>query len=184
MKTEVPTPGKGRKVRRIVSRVLLAVIAAFLIAGVVHFERVKNAYKQEIAEIRKTYDPLIQNAALTEETKKKRVDFYKRRLYIDSPVRYAYAAADFIRKITLIAPKEITFSEIRLQPADQAFTFSLTGRLNADNKTDVHMIFYWFRRYIMRFEEVFRLKPAKKKYETAAGHVELYFTLRGEVQPR
>ena len=195
MKKEPKLPGqqqseeefkkKAKRPRRfIVTGIFALVIAAVLTAGVFHFERIKNKYKQEIAKVEKTYVPLSKNAALTEDTKKKRTDFYKRRFYIDFPLQYSYAAANLIRKITLIAAREIQFSEIEIQSSTQTFTFLLTGYIRTDNKIKARTILLKFRQALSRFNEILHIESPTSKAGTAEKQVELYFTIHGEVEPQ
>ncbi|NIM84639.1 MAG: hypothetical protein GTO45_39135 [Candidatus Aminicenantes bacterium] len=195
MKKEPKLPGqrqseeeikkKARRPRRfIVTGIFAVLITAVLTAGAFHFERIKNKYKQEIAKVEKTYVPLSKNAAQTEDTKKKRVDFYKRRFYIDFPLQYSYAAANLIRKITLIAAEEIQFSEIEIQPGNQTVTFLLTGYVKTDNKIKARTILLKFRQTLSRFAEVLHIETPTSKAGTAEKQVELYFTIHGEVEPQ
>lgn len=170
--------------RFIVTGIFAVVIAAVLIAGAFHFERIKNRYKQEIAKVEKTYIPLSKNAALTEDTKKKRGDFYKRRFYIDFPLQYSYAAANFIREITLIAAREIQFSEIEIQPTIQTFTFLLTGYIRTDDKIKAQSMLLKFRQTLSRYYEILHIESSTSKPGTAQKQVELYFTIQGEVEPQ
>jgi hypothetical protein len=176
---------KAKRPRRfIVTGIFTVVIAAVLIAGAFHFERIKNRYKQEIAKVEKTYVPLSKNAALTKDTKKKRADFYKRRFYIDFPLQYSYAAANFIRKITLTAAREIQFSEIEIQPTTQTFNFLLTGYIKTDGKIQAQSILLKFRQAISQFDEVLHIESSTSKAGTAEKLVGLYFTINGEVEPQ
>jgi hypothetical protein len=170
--------------RFLVTGIFAVVIAAVLIAGAFHFEPIKNKYKQEIAKVEKTYVPLSKNAALTENTKKKRAEFYKRRFYIDFPLQYSYAAANFIRKITLIAAREIQFNEIEIQPGNQTFTFLLTGYVKTENKTKARTILSKFHQTLSRYYEILHIESSTSKPGTAQKQVELYFTIQGEVEPQ
>jgi hypothetical protein len=195
MKKEPKLPGQQqseeafkKKTKRpgrfIVTGIFAVIITAALTAGAFHFERIKNTYKQKIAKVEKTYVPLSKNAALTEDTKKKRADFYKRRFYIDFPLQYSYAAAKFIRETTLIAAREIQFSEIDIQPGNQTFTFLLTGYVKTDNITKARTVLLKFHQTLSRYYEILRIESSTSKPGTARKQVELYFTIHGEVEPQ
>jgi hypothetical protein len=183
-KEKLPVQDKtGRPGRFIVTGIFAVVIAAGLVAGALHFEGVKNSYKREIAGIQETYGPLSQKAALTEETRKKRTDFYKRRFYLDFPLQSSYAAANFIRKITLVAPGEIQFSEIEIRPAAQTFVFLLSGYIKTDNTIKAQTILFKFRQALSRFDDVLGMESAASEPGPAEKQGGLYFTIRGEIVP-
>ncbi|MGE5340738.1 MAG: hypothetical protein ACM3SY_04570 [Candidatus Omnitrophota bacterium] len=171
-----------------------AIIACILFGSVFYFENIKKSYVEDIAKIKKSYTPLDQNIRMIEETKKNRANYYKRRFYMDFPIQYAFAASDFVRKLSLIAASPIELSEIEINPgANQSFTFLLNGRIQGNDNVDTQNKFLEFYQAIKEFENVLRVDSSNVNVNPEANDgktpmnseikkkVELYFTINGEV---
>jgi hypothetical protein len=177
-----------------------AIIAMILIGSTFYFQNIKGSYEKKIENIRETYLSLSKNADVIEETKRLRADFYKRRHYLDFPLKYSYSAANFFRKLSLIAAEAIELIEIETNPVNQSLTFLLTGRVKADNNIEARSKFLEFYQALKQFEDILHIessqvnvKPGEKKPGTAKKRrpgkpgpgekqVELYFTINGEVE--
>ncbi len=166
-----------------------AIIAAILIGSTFYFQNIKGSYEKKMESIRETYLSLSKNAEVIEETKKLRADFYKRRHYLDFPLKYSYSAANFVRKLSLIDAAAIELSEIEIDPVDQGLTFSLRGQIKAVNKIDARLKFREFYQAVEQFEEIIHIessklkaRPGEKKPSLGKKPVEFYFTINGEVE--
>jgi hypothetical protein len=177
-----------------------AIIVAILSGSTFYFQNIKGSYEKDIENIQKTYRSLSKNAAVIEETKAQRVDFYKRRHYIDYPLKYSYTAASLLQRLSEIAPAEVELIEMEMNPAPQSVTFLLTGRIRAGNNIDAQSSFLAFYQELKLFEDILHIEssnvnvnpgeaepgrsPRKTGDETGTGEgqVELYFTINGEVE--
>ena len=177
-----------------------AVIAVILIGSTIHFQNIKGSYEKDIRDLSQTYLSMNKNAGIMEETRQKRADFYKRRYYIDYPLKYSYTAANFVRRLTLIPTEGIDLTEIEINPASQSLTFLLHGKIKADNTIVAQSKFLDFYRELKQFEDIIRIEssnvnvnpgenrpgmPGKRKSADAEAeekHVELYFTINGEIE--
>ena len=169
--------------------IFAAIIAAILIVSTFYFQNIKSSYEKKIENIRETYLSLSKNADVIEETKRLRADFYKHRHYLDFPLKYSYSAANFVRKLSLIAAEAIELIEIEINPVNQGLTFSLRGQIKADNNIEARSKFLEFYQALKQFEDILHIesskvnvKPGKKKPGTGEKQVELYFTINGEVE--
>jgi hypothetical protein len=180
--------------------IFAAIIAAILIGSFFYFQNIKGSYEKKIENLRETYLSLSKNADVIEETKRLRADFYKRRHYLDFLLKYSYSAANFLRKLSLIATEEIELLEIEINPLNQSLIFLLTGRIKADNHIEARSRFLEFYQAMKRFEDILHIesskmnvKPGDKKPDRAKKRspgkpgpgekqAGLYFTISGEVE--
>jgi hypothetical protein len=166
-----------------------AIIATILIGSTFYFQNIKGSYEKKIGNIRETYLSLSKNADAIEETNRLRADFYKHRHYLDFPLKYSYFAANFIRKLSLIAAEAIELIEIEINPVNQGLTFSLRGRVKADNNIAARSRFNKFYQAMKQFEDILhiesskvKVQPGKNKPVPGEKQVGLYFTINGEVE--
>ncbi len=166
-----------------------AIIAAILIGSTFYFQNIKGSYEKKMESIRETYLSLSKNADVIKETKKLRADFYKRRHYLDFPLKYSYSAANFVRKLSLIDAAAIELSEIEIDPVDQGLTFSLRGQIKAVNIIEARSKFREFYQAVEQFEEIIHIessklkaRPGEKKPGPGKKPVEFYFTINGEAE--
>jgi len=141
------------------------------------------------------------NAAIIDNTKRERVNFYKRRYFIDFPGQYSFSAANFVRTLGLISPPHIELKELEITPGSQTFHFVLTGRIKAENNTDAQVKFLEFFQSLKEFEEILRVDSSNvnvnagdekdlnisqdtKHPEKALQKAQLFFTFNGEVEIR
>jgi hypothetical protein len=184
--------GKTRRPRRLLGlSISAAIIAAILTGSTLYFENIKHSYEKNLENIRKTYLDLSKNAAVIEKTKRQRADFYKRRYYIDFPLEYSFAAANFVRQLSLLAMEKIELEGIEINPANQSFTFLLSGRIKAGSNIEARSKFRRFYQGLKQWEDLLRIEsPAVKvnPRQTKPGlsprqpDVELHFTIEGEVE--
>lgn len=177
MKKKIKPSGR----RRVGLAVTGGIVAIILIGFTIHFESIKSSYKKEIENTKKTYLSVSKEAEIIEKTKQQRVDFFKRRFYIDFPLKYAYSTANFFRKLSLISTQGIEFTEMETNPANQTYTFLLKGRIKARDKNTAQSRFREFYRKLEKFEEVLQITPATGSENTGPGG--FYFTVNGEVEP-
>jgi len=156
------------------------IILIILIASTIYFENIRGPYKKEVEKIKETYLSVSKNADIIKTTKKQRVDFFKRRFYIDFPLKYAYSTANFTRKLSLITPKEIELLDMEIKPANQSFTFLLNGRVRALSDISAQLRFREFYRTLERFEDVLQITSSTDKKN--AGQIRFYFTINGEAE--
>jgi len=177
------------------------IILAILAVSTAHFEKIKSSYKEDLEKIDKTYRSMMGNMSVIEKTRKDRADFYKRRFYIDSPIKYSYAAADFIRRLSLVANEDVELMELEIEPFTQTFKFLLTGKINAPDNIAAQFKFLRFYQSVKRFEDMVRVESSNVKVNAGENNkkriaeenpgqpgtnkkqVELYFTITGEVEP-
>jgi hypothetical protein len=183
---EKPEPLKRRSKGLAISA---GIIAAILIGSTFYFQNIKASYEKKIENIRETYLSLSKNADVMEETKRLRADFYKHRHYLDFPLEYSYSAANFVRKLSLIAAEAIELIEIEINPVNQGLTFLLRGRVKADNNIAARLTFNKFYRAVKQFEDILQIESSKLKVQpgenkpvTGEKQVGFYFTIKGEVE--
>jgi hypothetical protein len=166
---------------------------------VFYFEGIKNSYKNDVKNIEKTFLSLSKNSTLIMDTKTQRINLFKRRFYLDFPSRYAYAAADFTRKLSQIANPAIDLLNLEINPANQNFKFKLDGRITAEDNVRAQSQFLTFYQQIKEFDSMLNVSSAKitvnpgnggaqpggDKALPTAGQKEsiLYFSIDGEVEP-
>ncbi len=193
---------KERLPRRLVGLgISTTVIASILIAGAVYFEGIKASYRQDIEGTKKTFQSLSRNAGLIEETKHQRVDYFKKSFFAEFPPRYSYSAANFIRRLSLIATGDIRLRKLEIKPRGQDFAFVLTGSIAAGDNIAALGTFNRFFRKLKEFEDMMDVNFSTIKVNAGdnrggratAGQnrddgletqnqVELFFTVNGEIE--
>lgn len=180
-----------------------SIIGAILVGSTIYFQGIKANYKSDIEKIQDTYLSLGKNAATIELTKKQRTVFHQQRHYIDHPIAYSFAASDFVRKISLVSTPEIELLEMEINPGTLNFSFSLTGRIKAENNIKAQSRFLEFFQAIKQFDEVTQvdssnvdINPGEKPGGSQSPNpnpgttspperekeVELYFTISGQAE--
>lgn len=183
-----------------------AVIIAILIAGTFYFEGVKSSYRQDIEGTQKTYLSLSQNAAQIESTRRQRIDYYKKSFFADVPPRYSYSAANFIRRLSLITPEEISLGKMEIKPRGEDFSFILTGSIASSDNIAALGSFNRFFQDLKAFEDMIEVNfstikvnpgdapqtpgsrdrsgAGKQKENTPEEQrqVELFFSINGEIE--
>lgn len=181
-----------------------AVITVILTGSTIYFERVKNSYKQDIEGTKKTYLSLSKNAIAIENTKKMRANYFKKRFFTEIPVRYSYGATNFVRRLSLIAGKDIKFVKLEIEPLIQDFSFTLNGRIIVDDNIDALAKYHEFFRKLKAFEDMVQINFSTIKVSTGEitgtpppfrdlssfketrrkdqSQVELFFTITGRIE--
>jgi len=183
-----------------------AIIAVILIGSTIHFQNIKGSYEKDIKNIEDTYLSLNKNAELMIKTKQQRADFYKRRYYIDFPLKYSYASANFVRRLTLITAPPVELVEIEINPATHSLTFILRGKIKSGNNIEAQSRFLDFYQELKKFQDIIYIessnvnvnpgepksgksgragKPGKSNAidgENEEKQVELFFTINGELE--
>jgi len=193
MKKKSKLPGERLPRRLLGLGISTAVIVSILIAGIVYFEGIKGAYRQDIQGIQKTFRSLSRNAGMIENTKLQRVDYFKKSFFMDFPPRYSFSAANFIRRLSLVTGKDIRLGKLEIKPGGQDFSFVLTGSIASGNNIAAQGIFNRFSRELKEFEDMIDVSfstakanagnnPGGRPAEARTGdQVELYFTVNGEI---
>jgi hypothetical protein len=89
----------------------------------------------------------------------------------------------------LTAGEAIELLEVEINPVIQSLTFSLRGRIKADNNIEARSKYLEFYQGLKQFEDILHMesskvnvKPGEKKPGTGEKQVNLYFTINGEVE--
>ena len=161
--------------RKPIGFIIAASIILIILTGVtIHFQKIKNSHQKEFEQVKKTYLSVNKNAAEIEKSKKQRIDFFKRRFYLNLPLKYTYSAANFTRKLSLIAAGKIRFTKMEITPGNHTFTFLLKGRIEADGKRAARSGFIAFYRELESLENVLRIKSSNAQgVFTVTGEIEL-----------
>ncbi len=184
-------------------RISAVVIAVILAGSTIWFEGVKSSYKQDIKKIEKTYLSLSENAKAIENTKRLRVDYFKKRFFAEIPTRYSYGASNFIRRLSLIYAEGIELKKLEMKPLEQDFSFVLSGAIFTPDNIGPQARFHRFYRELKSFEDMVQLtfsfnkanaeetgesaasadlkRPAKTRGENR-NRAWLFFTINGEIE--
>ncbi len=195
---------RGKMPRRLLGLTIsTAVIVAILAGAVFYFEQVKNSYKKDKERMMGTYTTLGQNVSLMQKTRQERADYYKKRFFTDIPLRYSYGAANFVRRLSIVAAADIQLLKLELNPSAQDIAFILNGSIDADDNINAQGRFLRFYQALKAFHDMAQItfstikinagnvdntslpadivstKESRKKEDN---QVELFFTIKGEVE--
>lgn len=190
MKKELSPRGYQRH-RRYVGLWVFAVIIAIILTGsTIWLEKVKSSYKQDIQRTQKNYLDVSRNAAAMEETKQRRVEFFRNRFFADYPSRYSYGAADFMRRLSLMGARDtrgVELIKLEITPHGQDLTFNLNIGVTANNNSRAQAIFSQFYRTLQNFEDMIEINfstanvsPAPAPY--VGGKVKLLYNIAGAIE--
>ncbi len=184
-------------------RISAAVIAVILVGSTTWFEGVKSSYKQDIKKTEKTYLSLSKNAEAIDNTKRLRVEYFKKRFFAEIPTRYSYGTSNFVRRLSLIYAEGIELKKLEMKPLGQDFSFALSGSISGHNTIDAQARFHRFYRELKAHEDMvqmtfsFNKANAEESGEATASRnlkrpvktrgknrnrVELFFTINGEIE--
>jgi len=184
---------KEQSPRRMVGLWIFAgVIAIILIIGTSWLEKVKSSYRQDIERTQKTYLSHSRNAAAVEETKQRRVEYYRSRFFADYPSRYSYGAADFMRRLSLIDARDtrgVELVKLEIIPRGQDLAFNLNVGVTADNNNRAQGIFSRFYQALQNFEDMIEINfstanvgPTPAPAPDVRGKVKLFFKIDGAIE--
>lgn len=181
-----------------------ALIVAILMGGVFYFEKIKSSYEHDIQNIRGTVQKLERNAATIEKTKQERAEYFKIRSFTEFPVQYAFAAADFLRRLSLASNESIQLAKMEIRPRSKDFIFKLQGGIDARDNIDAQARFLLFYQELKNFINMAEInfstikvnadseKPLSPPSQAsqdplsggvgAGGRVKLIFTIEGKVE--
>lgn len=158
---------KERLPRRLLGLSISAiVVGAILIGSTIWFERVRASYKKDIRDLQKTFLSLSNNAAAIENTKRLRIDYFKKRFFTEIPVRYSYGAANFVRRLSLIVTENISLVNLDIKPRGQDFAFVLNGSITADDNIGAQAAFLRFYQQLKEFEDMMDITFSTIKVNT------------------
>ncbi len=163
--------------------IFAAVIAIILTGSTFWLEKVKSSYKQDIERTQKTYLSVSQNAAAMEETKRRRVEYFRNRFFADYPSRYSYGAADFMRRLSLIDARGIELVKLEIIPHGQDMAFNLNVGVTAGNNSRAQGIFSRFYPALKNFEDIIEINFSTANAAPAPrGKVKLLFKIDGTIE--
>ncbi|MCU0285435.1 MAG: hypothetical protein MUF15_03445 [Acidobacteria bacterium] len=165
--------------RRRVGFWILILVAVILAASTIRIEIEKISHKKEFKRLEKEYLSLYQNADTGEEIKRRRAEYFKNRFLSNFPSRYAYGAADFMRRLSLIDSKNIVLEKLEITPRGQDFAFNLIIAIDADT-SQAQGIFSRYYRELQNFDDLVEInfshidaRTGKRKNFKIAGTIEI-----------
>lgn len=182
---------KEQKPRRMVGIWIFGIVVAILLTGATAWlEIIKRSYRLDIEGTQKTFQSLSQNAAAMEETKRRRVEYFKNRFIADFPARYAYGAADFMRRLSLVNARGIEPVKLEINPHGQDLAFNLHVAVTADNNDRAREIFSRFYQALNDLDGMVEINVAtptpgagELKNTAPRGKVKSFFHINGVIEP-
>ena len=144
--------------------------------------------------MRRTSDAMAGRMQVIEATKARRIGYYRSRLFRDYAPKYSFAAADFIRRLGLLAVPELHLQELQIVPAGSTCRFTLNGSLRAGDNVAVQSLFLQFFQGVKTLPSVAQIsysevKVANREAEAglaaesaAVAGVELFFAVQGVLE--
>ena len=96
----------------------------------------------------------------------------------------SYFSADFVRKLSLITPREVQLTEAEIKPANQNIRFILKGKSPSNKQNDPPSGFLMFYKKLGHFEGFIRLEYSKvlTKPHQIDESEEFLFVINGEIE--
>lgn len=167
--------------RRVGLWIFTIVIIVILTGTTIWFEKIKSSYNKDIDGTQKIYLALSQNATAMDETKHRRVEYFRNRFFADFPFRYSYGAADFMRRLSLVGVKGIEPVKLAITPHGQDLAFELNISVTAGNNIRAQEIFSRYYRAMKNFEDITEINYTATNPKTliTQGKVNLFFNIVG-----
>jgi hypothetical protein len=171
--------------------IFAAVIAIILTGSTYWLEKVKSSYRQDFERTQNTYLTLSQNEAAMEETKQRRVEYFRNCFFADYPSRYSYGAADFMRRLSLIDARDtrgVELVKLEIIPRGQDLAFNLNVGVTANNNSRAQAIFSRFYQALQNFEDMIEINFSTDNVNPAApapavrGKVKLLYKIAGAIE--
>lgn len=169
------------KPKRTALKIIIGLVAAILVAITVYTLAIRNKYRSEIRKVSKEYN-LIQNKVTSvKEVKSQRLEFFTQHMFLNHPGLTAYTATNFLRKLSLITPGNMTLLELSLEPFEQSIGFILKGTVNGSSQIKIRQILNRFYQRLTSQDEVIEIsssppKPAEKNPDC------FEFSVKGELE--
>jgi shikimate kinase len=101
-----------------------------------------------------------------EETKQRRVEYFRNRFFANYPSRYSYGAADFMRRLSLIDARGVELGKLEIIPRGQDISFNLNVSVTAANDSHAQGIFSRFYQALKNFEDIIEINFATASAST------------------
>lgn len=162
-------------------KIILVLVVTFLLFITVYISGIRHKHESEILRIRRDYAHQHDKDAAIKKIKSERVEFFIKQAFLNHPGRYAFAAANFIRNLTLITPGNLNLLELILKPLDQNISFFLKGQVYGVSRVKNRKILTEFYRQLSSMDEVVRIFTSPLQ-STDRDQEPLEFFLKGELE--
>lgn len=165
---------------------IFAVVIAIILTGCTFWlEKVKSSYRQDFERTQKTYLSVSRNATAMEETKRRRVEYFRNRFFAGYPSRYSYGAGDFMRRLSLIDARGIELVKLEIIPRGQDLAFNLNIGVTANNNSRAQGIFSRFYQALKNFEDIIEINFSTTNVAPTPairGKVKLIYKIDGAIE--
>jgi hypothetical protein len=154
------------------------IVLILLIGVAVYLLNIKWTLQKEIDIIKKRDIAAGVDVTAFEDVRNRRLDFFKKRFFLDIPLYISYKSANFIGRLGLIVPPDISLTYLRLVPSPQKVTFTLKGLKSRPKRLQRHSAFAIFLRRLESFDNIriTSFPPGEPDSEPAE------FTIQGEIE--
>ena len=164
---------------------IITIVSVVILTGTtIWFEKVKKSYQKDIDRTQKTYLALSQNATDMEETKRRRVEYFKNLFFADFPSRYSYGTADFMRRLSLVNVRGIELVKLAITPHGQDLAFDLNVCATANTNNRAQEIFSRYYRTLKNFENMVEINYTDTNPNTLIpqGKMKPYYKIVGVIE--
>jgi hypothetical protein len=158
--------------------IAFGIVLILLIGAAVYLLNIKWALQEEIDAVKKRDIAAGVAVAAFEDVRNQRLDFFKKRFFLDIPLKVSYTSANFIGRLGMIVPPDISLTDLRLVPSPQKVTFTLKCFRLRPKRLPLHSAFAVFLRRLESFDNIriTSFPPDEPGSEAAA------FTIQGEIE--
>lgn len=158
--------------------IMTGIVLVCLTVFAIYLLNIKATLKNEISTIMQKKIAAGVDISAFENTRDKRLDFLKKRHFLELPLKVSYSSADFIRRLGLIEMVSISLTDLYLRPGHQKLFFTLKGldsgrRRDPGSETDVDL-------FINKLSELDRLVTVSL-FSISQSNKGVSFTIRGEI---
>jgi hypothetical protein len=134
--------------------IAFGLVLILLIGAAVYLLNIKWTLQKEIDAIKKRDIAAGVDVAAFEDVKNRRLDFFKKRFFLDIPLKVSYTSANFIGRLGTIVPPDILLTDLRLVPSPQKVTFTLKGLRSRPKRLQFHSAVAVFLRRLESFDNI------------------------------
>jgi hypothetical protein len=162
-------------------KIFTGIIISILLTSAIYISAVKHGHQEKLIQVNQTYNKLRNRNKDIEKIKLQRVKFFREQELMVFPAKFSFQAANFIRKLSLIAPEAVSFKELHLDLKNRNLVFCLKGLIAGVSVNDKERVFESFYREFGSFYDLMQVSFSKQFSDKVSSDYS-GFTISGELE--
>ncbi|MCK4835615.1 MAG: hypothetical protein KAT17_03220 [Candidatus Aminicenantes bacterium] len=162
------------------SKIFFGIFIFFLIIITVYVSGVKGDFREDLKNIKNSFEIIKQKNLSIKQTKLQRVNFLKKQSFMNHSRKFAFSATHFIHTLSQLTPEGVDLTLLKMAPQNRNLRFNLTGMVSRSNHNlgQKHLNGFYLR--LEALDEVIRISRSSQKAESPKGYSLFHF--EGEIE--